>query len=855
MTAFGPYAKTVELDFEAGLAEEKIFLIHGETGAGKTSILDAICYALYGKSSGGERDAQMMRATQAAPNAVTEVEFEFAVNEKIYKVRRNPKCERPRGIANVERAAELYRDGKIISTKFDEVDKFIENIIGFNASQFCQVVLLPQGKFRDFLAASSSNRTSILNTIFDASFYALIETKLKEKLVAARETYEKLEAQRENFLSIASQFGNVKNSGDIPALIAAVSQNLARAKNNCTALKTQLDTSDAALTAGKLLARQFSDCDTAQKNFAAAEIELEKITASFTAAQTEYDARKAEAPARTNLSVEIASLEKINDVFVELGKKQKALAAAETAAETAKKNLASLEKTHKKCKDRLDDLRQQESQLASADADLIKAQQDLKDAAARQTCLDEIARLERNLADEKEILTAAGKKLERLKFLQRAGMAAKLAETLVDGEPCPVCGAVSHPKPAIATENIPDDKEIEDAETARTAANSAVAKTAATLDNQCENLKKFAGVPTVDAAQKICNAAKIRAAELKTCRENIRKGESYTQKISAEVDAARKIFTAKTGEVAALEGTVETLTQQIPPDYNAAELETKKNQKRTLDDAWSAAEKIFQKISQEKSQIAGKVQAAQNARTAAFDAVAGKTAPNLAALTNQKNIAQENHTAAVAETAALETNLKRLHEISTRLAAIDTEITAAEKNFHIWKKLSDAANGNVSFQRYYLNAIFKEIILEANERLERMSGGRYRFIDVEVVKDRRKSAGLEVEILDDYTGTSRHVKTLSGGESFLASLSLALGLAAVVKNTAGGIKLDTILIDEGFGSLDSETLDVAMNALVDLQEGGRLVGIISHVDALKNRIPVRLEVTKTQSGSTASFVR
>jgi len=176
----------------------------------------------------------------------------------------------------------------------------------------------------------------------------------------------------------------------------------------------------------------------------------------------------------------------------------------------------------------------------------------------------------------------------------------------------------------------------------------------------------------------------------------------------------------------------------------------------------------------------------------------------------------------------------------------------------MWKTLSDVASGKtstkISFQRYYLATMFKEVIEEANNRLEKMSGGRYRFKNKEDIGDRRRKAGLDLEILDEYTGTARPVETLSGGESFLASLSLALGLAAVVQNNSGGIKLDTIFIDEGFGTLDIETLDFAMKALIELQSGGRLVGIISHVEELKNQIPVRLEVFKTKTGSTAKFI-
>ena len=170
----------------------------------------------------------------------------------------------------------------------------------------------------------------------------------------------------------------------------------------------------------------------------------------------------------------------------------------------------------------------------------------------------------------------------------------------------------------------------------------------------------------------------------------------------------------------------------------------------------------------------------------------------------------------------------------------------------MWKNLSDTANGKLSFQRYYLNSMFRHVIEAANMRLDKMSGGRYQFRNKEMT-DGRKSAGLDLEIFDSYASTCREVATLSGGESFLAALSLALGLAAVVKNTSGGINLDTIFIDEGFGSLDSETLDYALNTLVNLQADGRLVGIISHVEELKQRIPTRLEVIKQKDGSFARF--
>lgn len=850
MTAFGPYAKTVELNFDEGLGGENFFLIHGETGAGKTSILDAICYALYGDSSGGERNDKMLRATQAAASAVTEVEFEFALDDKFYTVRRRPALD-----AKTRRAAELFLNGRLLSGSYAEVDERIKDIIGLEIKQFRQVVLLPQGSFRKFLTSNPRERGEVLSLIFDADFYALIESRLKEKAAAAKKICDELSAQQKILTDSAREIGS------LDAKILA--ENLAAAKSTLAQRTADLDSAVKNLAAAERLAEQFAACDTAKKNLDAARIELEKFQKSLDAAQVEYDTRKAEEPARLALEIEIASLEKISAALEELASQKSALANAQTAATSAEKNLRDLKATHKKYEQRLADLKQQETELQNADAELVSATQILKDARARQACLDEIARLEKNLDAAKITQAAASKNLERLKFVQRAGMAVLLAETLTDGEPCPVCGSTAHPNPAVSAEIIPSDKEIQAAERELTAANTAAAKVSASLENQRDTLKKFDAVPDLAAAQKNFDAAQKRAADLKTARANLRKGETYTKNIADEVDAAQKNLDAKTRAAATLSGTVDALTAQIPKTYAAkpekisGDLSAKKKRKRELDTAWNTADKNFHSLNNLHHIQKGKVDNLHAAYRNASSKIDGQTAPELNALKTQKNLAQDSYTAAVAETATLENNLRRLTEISSRLADINAEISAAEKNFQIWGRLSDIANGaksRLTFQRYYLDAIFADVIFAANERLERMSGGRYSFRGEKNAMSRKKLEGLNLEILDAYNGTARAIETLSGGESFLASLSLALGLAAVVKNTAGGIRLDTIFIDEGFGSLDSETLDVAMSALMDLQEGGRLVGIISHVDALKNRVPVRLEVTKTKTGSTARFV-
>lgn len=873
ITAFEPFAKTVELDFEKGLDGENFFLIHGTTGAGKTSILDAICYALYGNSSGGERNSKMLRSEQAAADTKTEVEFIFALGDKIYKIRRGLK------FGNADPVAEIYRDNILIETGTNKVDKIVQEIIGFKIDQFRQVILLPQGSFKKFLMANSKERGEVLNMIFDANFYALIESRLKEKSADAEKISKDLETQKKNLETTAAEIGNVEDEEiNLSVLIQIFSENLNKAKNKIAELKTNLDTAVSNLTAAELLGKDFENLNAAQKNLSVTRAALEKISADLNTAKIEYEKRKSEENLREELKNKIAELEKIAAAISDFELKQKEITAAKTAETAAQNELKKLEDQQKKCEETLAELKKQADKLQGADAEAVKAKQKFDNAKEFEDCKEEFARLQKEIPKKQKLLDNAQKNfddaqknLKRLQMIQKMCVAAKLAETLQDGEPCPVCGSLHHPKIAVTDEIIPTDEEIERAEnilnkkqieldSAKRGINSIEEK----INLQKNLLEKFVDVMEISAAENLYNETKKAAENLKICHERIIKGENVTREVIEKVKAAKVDADNKMRVAEKLRGIVEEKKSQIPAEFLsdtkkiADDLKSIQMQKQKLDAAWKSADENFHKLEKSFSEYNGKVQAAEKSYNDAAKKVEGKTLPNIDALKNQKKFAQDSHTAAVTEFATLENNLKRLQEISAKLENLDAEIKTANKNYQIVKKLSDVASGaksKINFQRYYLKAIFGDIIFEANERLERMSGGRYRFRNEKNALSTKRLEGLDLEILDAYTGTARPVETLSGGESFLASLSLALGLAAVVKNTAGGIKLDTIFIDEGFGSLDSETLDVAMNALTDLQTGGRLVGIISHVEELKKRIPVRLEVSKTKTGSTAYFAR
>ena len=533
--------------------------------------------------------------------------------------------------------------------------------------------------------------------------------------------------------------------------------------------------------------------------------------------------------------------------------------------------------TFVKAKVALEDRKKSREKFKGADVKFNLAEQNLKNAQDKQTRLQEIARLKKELAKAQKNLSTseknydnALKELNRLQLLQKMCTAAFLAGSLKDGEECPVCGATVHPKLAVTDEIIPTDEEIEvkekifkRRETEKTSASRALDLINEKINFQAEEIEKLADVLALDEAEKIFESAKNALAQFKDFDKRVADGEKYVEKNQRDLDAAQKKLSTASNKAATLRGIVKTLQSQISEKYREnpkkifADLKKNIDLKNFFDAAWEKAEKEFHKLDRQKSNQEGKIKTAENSKTDAEKKIAGKVKPDLAALEKTAGEKRNLYEKAVSETAVAEQNLNLLNRIFAELNKLGEKIQIATNDFEIWEKLSAVANGKnpakMTFQAFYLNAMFQNVIYEANERLEKMSDGRYRF--VEGKKKQAQKSGLDLDIFDDNTGRARPVETLSGGESFIASLSLALGLAEVVQNIAGGINLDTIFIDEGFGSLDGETLDFAMNTLTDLQKSGnKLIGIISHVEDLRQRIPARLEVTKTKSGSTAKFV-
>ena len=866
--AFGPYLKPVTLDFEKNLRSERIFLINGATGAGKTTILDAICFALYGTTSGDERDGVMMRSKGISDNIKTEVEFTFALGEKIYTSYRNL----VRKAEKITQNAELTCYGDVIATKKTNVTNKIKELLGFDAEQFRQVVLLPQGEFKTFLTAKADERQPILDALFNAEFYKRIVEGLEKKFKTFDDEYENLRSKRE-ILEVQLQGTKIGDSE-----IEKLRVELENSRKKAAELKEIAEKAQKSLTAGEILARDFAELDKRNKSLVAAENTFKEAEKSFTSAKIEYEMRENEQKQRDKLKSDVDELEKIKNTLKELNKKRDDLAESEKQLQDATNNLKDFENKDKKYKKRLETLKQRRDELTGAEKSLAEAKNITDKANEREKIIQEIEILEKEMttarkkiASAENLFNDANIKVNRLRELQIKGSAALLAKNLKNGEKCPVCGSKNHPELAISKEIIPSDAEIDVSQNQADKfkknldnVRENAAKIAGTLSSKRDELKKYAEVPEKNIAQRNFADAQKKANEFADCENRIKKGEKCIEENDSDLKKASEMQKNAEGVKNQRLGEVQTIESQIPKKYLddsqiiSAEIGKVQKNLRELENAWKIADKNYHDAGNKKASCEERYKTAQEAQKTLSDELRDKKTPEIAKLKANAEEAQKNHVTAIENVTSLKNKLENLEKISSQLAELNKKITAAEKNLRIWKKLSEVASGKIrgnkiSFVRYYLRAMFAQVLTEANYRLEKMSDKRYYLKQKDAGDSKNSTAGLNMEILDEFSGETRPVATLSGGESFLASLSLALGLAAVVRNNLGGLNLDTIFIDEGFGSLDSETLDFAIKTLMELQSGGRLVGIISHVEELKKQIPVRLEVKRSETGAIAEF--
>ena len=912
ISGFGPYAGTQELDFSA-LGTSGLYLITGDTGAGKTTLFDAITYALFGEASGSSREPGMLRSKYARPEAPTGVELTFAYGDQVYTVKRSPEYERAktRGTGFTKQLPEAqltYPDGRIV-TKQREVDKAIGEIIGLTREQFSQVSMISQGDFRKLLQADTKERQKIFRDIFGTGYYLTLQNKLKEEAGALKTQLDQAETSRRQYISgiVCSEnsllFLDVKKAREGHMLTADVMELLEKLLSEDqqaqTGLAAQLAEVEQQLEA---VNTQLTQAETYAKAKAALEEnqaqECRNISL-LTEAEKALTAARETAPEQEALTKQITELDLLLPAYDELAEKTTILSrkrsdreAAQSAQQAAKHAILTLSEEITALtaeRKNLESVSAAKEKLNSEKQALQEAKKKLLSLIASLGTLDTQRALLQSKQDAYRKADAASSHTRQLyEVLNKAFLdeqAGILAAGLQNGIPCPVCGSTDHPHLAAISDHAPTEAAVkaaketyEKAQSATNAASAAastqkgvVSTTEQTLQQEVEILLPGANLTNARSAAE--KQVALLTTQLDTLHRQIaaltaqetRRDtlDAQIPKKEAALTAAREAETRAKEQLAAFAASIAELEAQI------AQLQDKLHFACKAD---ALAEKTA--LEERSSTLKHALSQAENSYNTCKEALAGIRAA-ISQLTAQladsceidKEAidAEKNHL--LAEKALILTTQKEVYarltansKAKANIAAKAQQMVQLEEKYIWMRALSDTANGTISgkdkimLETYIQTTYFDRILQRANLRLLKMSGGQYDLKRRRKAETMRGQSGLELDIIDHVNGTERSVNTLSGGEAFLASLALALGLSDEVQMSTG-IKLDTLFVDEGFGSLDSEALSKAYHTLASLTEGNRLVGIISHVAELKEKIDKQIIVKKDKLGGSNATVK
>lgn len=910
ISAFGPYAGVADIPMDE-LGNKGLYLITGDTGAGKTTVFDAICFALYGEASGPNRETGMFRSKYAESNTPTEVKLVFSHNGKEYSIRRNPEYLRPAkkgdGLTKQTAEAELtYPDGRVI-TKSKDVTAAVEELLGINKNQFSQIAMLAQGDFMKLLLAETKQRQEIFRELFKTGYYMRLQNELdakrKEVFVQVEDSKKSIEqyisgilVEDDNVLSIEVRKAkdNQMTSEDIMELLKKLIECDDELAKKTDEVLTQVNEELAEVNGniGGAEAVEKSRQALADEK-ARLELEIpeeERLKGCFEQAKEEIKAKDELNAQATKIGDEISKYDQIEAISVKI-------AADKNEYDT---NKALLEKgeTNKKAKEgELAELKEKQAclkdtgeNIANLTNDLNKANEKLGDIndlnKEYKAYLEEEAKQEKLLKKYLEDDAVFGEKQAHYEEMDqnfRDGQAGILAERLTEGVKCPVCGSTTHPDKAKRSENIPTEAELKEAKNAADSAreiatnsSNAVSVQKEKVQNKKEEIEKKAtklvGAESVDGLDAVIVSAQVKAKEeydrisillaeenrkaqeKSSIEERIPVTEEEIKEITAKLDAIKL-------EQAEFNTRIDENSKQVgelKKSLTFADKSEAESRRKELIDKAKRLQETYDKADDEY-QLKTKAVAALKASIDSHQmAVEGAKEVNLEAERLKKNELESKRD----KNSEISTNAK--HRADTNKSIQDNvskkskDIVEIEKKLQWLTALSDTANGKlkgkekIMLETYIQTTYFDRIISRANLRFMTMSGGQYELKRQEEANNAKSQSGLELSVIDHYNGTERSVKTLSGGESFMASLSLALGLSDEVTSSAGGIKIDTMFVDEGFGSLDADSLDQAFKALVGLTEGNRLVGIISHVAELKTKIDKQIVVKKQKSGG--SFV-
>ncbi len=883
--AFGPYLTRQRIDFSK-LYENGLFLICGNTGSGKTTILDAMTYALYGKScgmddskkSGARGSLEHMRCNLASDDAKTFVRYVFEVEDMTYCFERAIVKKRKHfhtefHLTRAYRQAEF--EAWIPNVTETVMNRQAEDILHLSYEQFCQVIILPQGQFEEFLTSNSSDKQAILTRIFQTEKWDRLQLLLKEKLKSSEETCAKIEELRKNILD--------ENACQTEAEIKLLLLNKKKTYDNI--LKTLEALSHEK---GKLEEkRKIIDAYQKKEKAEAALCELANISGEIGVKKNKLNMLEGAERLKPYMEHVTEGETQLNQRRLELADSEVILSQMKLSAAGVQERFEAFVADEPK---RKNDKQQLETYKAKIPlyteyehfkADRKKA--DMECQKAKKNCVqaDKEAEAAKALCMQADQdLTYAETEYDRIMELYLSEVYCRTAKKLPDGFACPVCGSTNHPKKkqiaaGMSQENIDEDtlkaarisreekrsaweacdNTFRQAQTRQTEAKNHLTAWTATFAEAASNVSKaeaqlLHGVKDKAALDKaiLCLESKVKQAE-----QLWQTLEKERIRAEADVAQAKESYHNKQNELARAKENLKTQAAFYQAELQKYEMseETAKHYIAMLDETNLSAWK------QEIADYETKKSLEENARTNALEEIGTSKKTDVKRYEEEKIKNETAFQKLQEEKGRIDEQIKRLTSDNTRLEAVSGEYEAAYNNMELYKMLNDYMypRSGVALSAYILGIMLSSVIVEANVLLENVHGGRYRLVRSDKKAGGSTKVGLELEILDanatDANHMQRSVKSLSGGEKFLVALALAIGLSTVAQNR--GFKLDAMFIDEGFGSLDTDSIKDAMEVLGCVQSSNGLVGIISHVDLLKSSIPVQMHVTTSPAGSTLAI--
>lgn len=885
MSAFGPYKEEVVIDFTQ-IGEKGIFLITGDTGAGKTTIFDAISYALYGEASGSNRTVKSVRSDFADIDTPTFVKLEFSHKGKNYIVTRNPEYERPKkkteGTTVTSADASMECDGEVIANNIKKVNEKSEEILGINAKQFKQIVMLAQGEFLNILFAGSDNRTEIFRKIFDTTIYKKIQDKIAMKF---KNSKDELELSQKEFTTNASniRWKNEENEYDVSSIkkltLADTKEVLKRLEREVEENKQQFKESD------KLLKNIEKDITTKDKELTELENKNKQI-----------DLYQALLKERENLDKEEkeikelkSNIDKCQKILAKVAPKEEKVKSTDTEINKLKQEISYINgiltlnrnseiEVDKKVK-KLADLKKSIDVFEKEKTN----NEELEKVISKITNITNISAIKEKsdkkyLENERKFKEINEEYIEKSDERKRE-MAGILAENLKENEACPVCGSKTHPCIAHKSKSVLTEEELE------------------ALKNSVEKVRKQKEESfneTVELKSRIdtlISELGIKAEELESYQEKVNK--EYKEKQEKNIENINKISEIYK-QITSKRFVLETF------DYEKVEAEVKEEEKAIKDKILknkTQAEEKDKLLKTKEQDLEVLVKDYENAfKTLGFeseeaykksiysekeieeyqdkiDKFNNKNQENKTRIKDLeetvKGLEKVDVTEKVQELTKLRTEqidkkseqmeinsvMQNNQSIFDKLNSNNKELEKILSEYLVLEELDDTANGKltgkrrIKFEQYVQATYFDMVIAEANKRLSVMTENRFYLVRREESQNISDKVALELDVMDNYNSKKRDVKSLSGGESFKASLSLALGLSDVIQSYSGGVVVDTLFIDEGFGSLDTDSREQAIATLMQLSDNDKLIGIISHVSELKDAIDKKIIIEKSIDGS------